>query len=63
MPHPSSLAKLALEGLRHVGGGDTHVLVAFRNNERQSRDQYVRVAAAANDDTATGATAPCSRSA
>lgn len=42
--HPSSVDKLGLQALGDVGGGDTHVLVAFRNNERQSRDKYARAA-------------------
>ncbi|HEY0777687.1 MAG TPA: DUF2383 domain-containing protein, partial [Gemmatirosa sp.] len=44
MPHPSSVDKLALQAVGDLGGGDAHVLVAFRNNERQSRDKYLRAA-------------------
>lgn len=47
LPHPSALDKLALQAAGAVGGGDTHVLVAFRNNERQARDKYARAADAA----------------
>ncbi len=45
-PHPSSVDKLAMQAFGDVGG-DTHVLVEFRNNERQARDKYARAAAAA----------------
>ena len=47
IPHPSAVDKLALQAAGAVGGGDTHVLVAFRNNERQARDKYARAADAA----------------
>lgn len=44
-PHPTGVLKLATQGAGAVGGGDTHVLMAFRANERQSRDKYARAAA------------------
>ena len=47
LPHPSGVDKLALQAVGSLGGGDTHVLVAFRNNERQSRDKYARAEQAA----------------
>ena len=48
IPHPSGVDKLALQAAGEVGGGDPHTLVAFRNNERQSRDKYQRAAQAAS---------------
>jgi hypothetical protein len=45
LPHPTGVLKLATQGAGAVGGGDTHVLMAFRANERQSRDKYARAAA------------------
>jgi rubrerythrin len=45
MPHPTGVLKLATQGAGALGGGDTHVLMAFRNNERQARDKYARAAA------------------
>jgi hypothetical protein len=45
IPHPTGVLKLATQGAGAVGGGDTHVLMAFRANERQSRDKYARAAA------------------
>ncbi|GJG87726.1 hypothetical protein tb265_29070 [Gemmatimonadetes bacterium T265] len=41
-PHPSSVDKLAVQGFASTGGGDTHVLISFRANERQARDKYAR---------------------
>ncbi len=45
MPRPTGVLKLATQGAGALGGGDTHVLMAFRNNERQARDKYARAAA------------------
>jgi ElaB/YqjD/DUF883 family membrane-anchored ribosome-binding protein len=45
LPHPTGVLKLATQGAGAVGGGDTHVLMAFRVNERQARDKYARAAA------------------
>jgi hypothetical protein len=45
LPHPTGVLKLATQGAGAVGGGDTHVLMAFRANERQARDKYARAAA------------------
>ena len=44
-PHPTGVLKLATQGAGAIGGGDTHVLMAFRANERQARDKYARAAA------------------
>lgn len=44
-PHPTGVLKLATQAAGALGGGDTHVLMAFRNNERQARDKYARAAA------------------
>lgn len=43
VPHPTGLAKLAKQALGGVGD-DRRVLLAFRANERQSRDKYARAA-------------------
>jgi hypothetical protein len=46
VPHPTGVLKLATQGAGcDRRGGDTHVLMAFRANERQARDKYARVAA------------------
>jgi bacterioferritin (cytochrome b1) len=45
LPHPTGVLKLATQGAGALGGGDTHVLMAFRANERQARDKYARAAA------------------
>lgn len=47
LPHLSGVDKLAFQAAGAVGGGDTHVLVDFRNNERQARDKYARATDAA----------------
>lgn len=44
LPHPTGVLKLGEQAAGAIGGGDTHVLVAFRNNERQARDKYARAA-------------------
>lgn len=44
-PHATGVLKLATQAAGAVGGGDTHVLMAFRANERQARDKYARAAA------------------
>ena len=43
VPHPTGLAKLAKQALGGAGT-DRRVLLAFRANERQSRDKYARAA-------------------
>ena len=46
LPHPTALAKLATQATGAVAG-DRYTLIAFRANERQSRDKYARAARAA----------------
>src|SRR5215207_5530404 len=41
LPHPTGPAKLAAQALGDAGG-DREVLIAFKANERQSRDKYAK---------------------
>ena len=41
IPHPTGVAKLAKQAVGGLGD-DRRVLLAFRANERQARDKYVR---------------------
>lgn len=46
MPHvPTGQFKLAVQTAGNAGGGDRSVLMAFKANERQVRDKYVRLSA------------------
>lgn len=45
IPHlPTSIFKLLVQAAGAMGRGDTAVLLAFKTNERQSRDKYRRAA-------------------
>jgi rubrerythrin len=50
MPHvPTGVFKLAMQQAGTLAGGDRSVLLAFKANERQVRDKYLRMAEAAED--------------
>ena len=50
MPHvPTGVFKLAMQQAGTLAGGDKSVLLAFKANERQVRDKYLRTAESAED--------------
>ena len=50
MPHvPTGVFKLAMQQAGRLAGGDKGVLLAFKANERQVRDKYLRMAESAED--------------